>query len=58
VYDVTKYLDDHPGGSEIIVEYAGKDATDMFEDIGHSSEVHIILILIEIIFNYYHYLGP
>ena len=52
VYDVTKYLDDHPGGSEIIVEYAGKDATDMFEDIGHSSEVYLsnhffhILILI------------
>lgn len=36
VYDVTKYLDDHPGGPEIIQDYAGKDADDMFEDIGHS----------------------
>jgi cytochrome b involved in lipid metabolism len=26
------------GGREIIMEFAGKDADDMFEDIGHSSE--------------------
>lgn len=23
VYDVTKYLDDHPGGREIMMEFAG-----------------------------------
>jgi len=50
VYDVTKYLDDHPGGSEIIVEYAGKDATDMFEDIGHSSEVYYYYLIISFLF--------
>ena len=38
VYDITKYLNDHPGGSEIMLEFAGKSADDMFEDIGHSSE--------------------
>ncbi|CAN0152813.1 unnamed protein product, partial [Phaeothamnion confervicola] len=38
VYDVTSYLEDHPGGSEVMLEVAGEDATDMFEDIGHSSE--------------------
>ncbi|KAH8058241.1 hypothetical protein JL722_6096 [Aureococcus anophagefferens] len=38
VYDVTKYLEDHPGGSEVICELAGKYADDMFEDIGHSNE--------------------
>mmetsp|Transcript_876 Transcript_876/g.2056 ORF Transcript_876/g.2056 Transcript_876/m.2056 type:complete len:130 (+) Transcript_876:24-413(+) len=38
VYDVTKYLDDHPGGPEIILDLAGKDADEMFEDIGHSNE--------------------
>ena len=27
VYDVTKFLDDHPGGPEIVLEHAGKDAT-------------------------------
>ncbi|GLE10697.1 hypothetical protein PINS_up022914 [Pythium insidiosum] len=38
VYDVTKFLDDHPGGPEIIVDLAGGDATDEFDDIGHSSD--------------------
>jgi cytochrome b involved in lipid metabolism len=38
VYDVTKYLNDHPGGPEIMMEFAGKDADEMFEDIGHSNE--------------------
>jgi cytochrome b involved in lipid metabolism len=38
VYNVSNYLDDHPGGPEIIMEFAGKNADDMFEDIGHSSE--------------------
>jgi len=36
VFDVTKYLPDHPGGPEIVLDYAGKNADDMFEDIGHS----------------------
>mmetsp|Transcript_33753 Transcript_33753/g.34389 ORF Transcript_33753/g.34389 Transcript_33753/m.34389 type:complete len:133 (+) Transcript_33753:55-453(+) len=43
VYDVTKYLDDHPGGPEIMLEFAGKDADDMFEDIGHSSEARSVM---------------
>lgn len=38
VYDVTKYLDDHPGGPEIMLEFAGKNGDEMFEDINHSSE--------------------
>ena len=37
VYDVTKYLEDHPGGDAVLLELAGKYADDMFEDIGHSS---------------------
>ena len=27
VYDATSYLDDHPGGPEMIMSHAGKDAT-------------------------------
>ncbi|KAJ4728487.1 Cytochrome b5 [Melia azedarach] len=37
VYDVTKFLDDHPGGDEVLLSATGKDATDDFEDVGHSS---------------------
>ncbi|EIN06546.1 hypothetical protein PUNSTDRAFT_121723 [Punctularia strigosozonata HHB-11173 SS5] len=33
VYDVTEFLDDHPGGSKIILKYAGKDATAEYEPI-------------------------
>lgn len=36
VYDVTKFLDDHPGGHEVLLNNAGKDATEEFDDIGHS----------------------
>merc|ERR1712228_616687 len=38
VYDVTKFLDEHPGGEEILVEHAGQDATEPFEDVGHSTD--------------------
>lgn len=36
VYDVSSYLSSHPGGAEIILSCAGKDATREFDDIGHS----------------------
>ncbi|KAL7126019.1 hypothetical protein ABFS83_14G156600 [Erythranthe nasuta] len=38
VYDVTAFLEDHPGGDDILLESAGKDATSEFEDIGHSKD--------------------
>lgn len=28
----------HPGGEEILLEQAGKDGTEPFEDIGHSTD--------------------
>ncbi|XXQ32476.1 Cytochrome b5 heme-binding domain-containing protein [Plasmodiophora brassicae] len=36
VYDVTKFLDDHPGGADIILNDAGQDVTQDFEDMNHS----------------------
>ena len=36
VYDVTPFMDDHPGGGEIMLSAANKDGTDDFEDVGHS----------------------
>ena len=38
MYDVSKYLDDHPGGAEVMLDVAGQDADEFFEDIGHSKE--------------------
>jgi len=32
-YDVTDYLDRHPGGPQILLQYAGKDATAVYEPI-------------------------
>ncbi|KAH8649315.1 hypothetical protein BX600DRAFT_112604 [Xylariales sp. PMI_506] len=43
VYDVTKYLHDHPGGAEILVETAGTDATEAFDNAGHSEEATEIM---------------
>ncbi|KAJ8899257.1 hypothetical protein K2173_017289 [Erythroxylum novogranatense] len=37
VYDVTSYLADHPGGDQVMLSATGKDATDDFEDVGHST---------------------
>ncbi|KAJ7514863.1 hypothetical protein O6H91_23G063500 [Diphasiastrum complanatum] len=37
VYDVTRFLEDHPGGDEVLLSATGKDATDDFEDVGHST---------------------
>lgn len=37
VYDITGFLDDHPGGGDLIVEYGGKDVTQIMRDeLSHS----------------------
>lgn len=38
VYDVSKFMDEHPGGEEVLLEQAGKDATEIFEDVSHSAD--------------------
>mmetsp|Transcript_44939 Transcript_44939/g.66114 ORF Transcript_44939/g.66114 Transcript_44939/m.66114 type:complete len:134 (-) Transcript_44939:359-760(-) len=48
VYDVTQYLDDHPGGAEVLLDLAGKDADEFFEDIGHSQDARNELAKYEI----------
>lgn len=44
VYDASRFLRDHPGGPEVILEIAGQDATDVFEDAAHSSEARVMLL--------------
>ncbi|KAJ1948834.1 hypothetical protein FBU59_001413 [Linderina macrospora] len=43
VYDITKFLDEHPGGEEVLLEHAGINATEAFEDIGHSEDARELL---------------
>ncbi|XP_048211181.1 cytochrome b5 type B isoform X1 [Perognathus longimembris pacificus] len=43
VYDVTGFLDEHPAGEELLLEQAGTDATESFEDIGHSPDAREML---------------
>ncbi|KAL8693847.1 MAG: hypothetical protein Q9218_001403 [Villophora microphyllina] len=43
VYDATKFIDEHPGGEEVLLDVGGQDATEAFEDVGHSDEARTIL---------------
>eukprot|EP01117_Protostelium_nocturnum_P013971 TRINITY_DN526_c0_g1_i1.p1 TRINITY_DN526_c0_g1~~TRINITY_DN526_c0_g1_i1.p1 ORF type:complete len:511 (+),score=185.77 TRINITY_DN526_c0_g1_i1:93-1625(+) len=38
VYDITKFVDLHPGGAVVLYDYAGKDATEIFYGL-HRQEV-------------------
>lgn len=33
----------HPGGDEVLLEEAGRDSTEAFEDVGHSDEARAML---------------
>ncbi|KAK8686498.1 hypothetical protein V6N13_125522 [Hibiscus sabdariffa] len=43
VYDVTPFMDEHPGGGEVLLSATAKDATNDFEDIGHSEDARDML---------------
>ncbi|OQE15028.1 hypothetical protein PENFLA_c034G06875 [Penicillium flavigenum] len=43
VFDLTTYLQDHPGGAEALIEVAGTDATAAYEDVGHSEDAREIM---------------
>ncbi|CAG9830563.1 unnamed protein product [Diabrotica balteata] len=44
VYDVTPFLNEHPGGEEVLLEQAGKEASEAFEDVGHSSDARELMV--------------
>lgn len=43
VYNVTEYVRDHPGGVDVLIDLAGKDATEGYQDVGHSEDADEIL---------------
>ncbi|PON97226.1 Nitrate reductase NADH dependent [Trema orientale] len=43
VYDLSSYLDEHPGGDDVVLAATGKDATEDFEDAGHSKSAREIM---------------
>ncbi|KAI3526000.1 hypothetical protein L1887_05143 [Cichorium endivia] len=43
VYDVTPFMEDHPGGDEFLLAATGKDATNDSEDVGHSEDARGIM---------------
>ncbi len=36
VIDITPFLNEHPGGPDVVVTVSGRDCTHEFEDIGHT----------------------
>jgi cytochrome b involved in lipid metabolism len=48
VFDVTKYLKEHPGGEKVLSEVAGRDATTDFEDVGHSPSARAALAALRV----------
>eukprot|EP00996_Jenningsia_fusiforme_P005104 NODE_6009_length_615_cov_838.583039_g5606_i0.p1 GENE.NODE_6009_length_615_cov_838.583039_g5606_i0~~NODE_6009_length_615_cov_838.583039_g5606_i0.p1 ORF type:complete len:113 (+),score=30.45 NODE_6009_length_615_cov_838.583039_g5606_i0:176-514(+) len=43
VYDTTKFMSEHPGGGDIILDHAGRDASNDFEAAGHSKTAYDML---------------
>ena len=48
VYDVTEFIDEHPGGEETLrdvqIKTTFKDATEAFEDTGHSMDARDLMV--------------
>lgn len=40
---LTSFTKQHPGGEEVLLEQAGKDATEHFEDVGHSTDARDLM---------------
>ncbi|CAI7657825.1 unnamed protein product [Penicillium glandicola] len=43
IYDCTEFASEHPGGEEVLLDLAGQDCTEAFDDVGHSDEARALL---------------
>ncbi|KAB0797088.1 hypothetical protein PPYR_08082 [Photinus pyralis] len=48
VYDMSKFIPEHPGGEEVLLELEGFDATEGFEDAGHTPDARGILAKLKV----------
>jgi len=42
IYDLSNFLEDHPGSPETLMAHAGRDATQTFEDVNHSRTARVM----------------
>lgn len=53
VYNVRSFLNEHPGGEEVLLDHKGTDGSDDFDDVGHSNDAmelmkkHQVGVLVE-----------
>ena len=43
MYDITEFLEAHPGGRDILVDNNGKNIEEIMKDVGHSDEAYKLL---------------
>ena len=43
VYDLTGFMQEHPGGEEVLLDVLGANATESFEEVGHSEDARTLL---------------
>lgn len=44
VYDISHFLTDHPGGPDILLDFAGQDASELFERVGHGPKARRMML--------------
>ncbi|KAJ8663776.1 hypothetical protein O0I10_000050 [Lichtheimia ornata] len=43
VFDITPFIDEHPGGEEVLFDEGAKDASGPFDDVGHSDDARELM---------------
>ncbi len=45
-YDVGAFVDEHPGGRDLIVQLRDQDITEAYDDVGHSKSAGVFPLLV------------